>query len=182
MATETKAQLEIPKARRVAGDLAFAVTALVLSALLLSLLGRETQWIDGAGLAAQPSFWPALSLGGMTLFGLLYLLGSLPGRHEREIAAGEELGTWLRSLEFAAWFMAYVFVTPAIGYLAATIFFCVLLALRMGYRRPATLLAAAALGLGIVVLFKTLLQVKIPGGAVYDLLPDAARNLMITNF
>ena len=34
----------------------------------------------------------------------------------------------------------------------------------------------------VVVLFKSLLQVKIPGGAVYNLLPDAARNFMTLYF
>ena len=40
-------------------------------------------------------------------------------------------------------------------------------------------MAAAGVGLFTVVLFKSLLQVKIPGGAVYEFLPGALRNFMI---
>ena len=78
--------------------------------------------------------------------------------------------------------MVYVFAVPQIGYLLATVIFVTLMALRVGYRGPRMLGIAAATGLGIVLIFKTALSVKIPGGAVYEHLPDALRNFMIVNF
>lgn len=78
--------------------------------------------------------------------------------------------------------MVYVAVVPVLGYLFSTLLFTVLLAWRQGYRVARQLGAAALLGLVIVLVFKTGLSVKIPGGAVYEHLPDALRNLMIVNF
>ena len=56
------------------------------------------------------------------------------------------------------------------------------LAFRAGYRGPRMLCAAALTGLSIVLIFKTTLSVKIPGGAIYEYLPDIFRNFMIVNF
>jgi hypothetical protein len=36
--------------------------------------------------------------------------------------------------------------------------------------------------LSIVLVFKTFLEVKIPGGAIYEYLPDTLRTFMILNF
>jgi hypothetical protein len=164
-------------------ELLFGLAAFGLAAVLLARLGAETTWIEGEPLVRQPGFWPAISLGGMLLFGAAELFGTWRRNRGR---AGQPLGpevlAWARGGEFALWFMAYVWVVPRIGYLPATLVFCPLLALRLGYRRPWTLLAAALTGLTVVVLFKTLLQVKIPGGAVYEALPAGLRNVMIQYF
>ncbi len=56
------------------------------------------------------------------------------------------------------------------------------MAVRQGYRSSRYLVAAALLGLAIVVVFKTGLSVKIPGGALYEYLPGGLRNFMILNF
>jgi hypothetical protein len=37
-------------------------------------------------------------------------------------------------------------------------------------------------GLFIVLIFKTFLEVKIPGGAIYEFLPNTLRSFMILNF
>jgi len=37
-------------------------------------------------------------------------------------------------------------------------------------------------GLSIVLIFKTFLEVKIPGGAIYEFLPNTLRSFMILNF
>ena len=93
-----------------------------------------------------------------------------------------EVLTWLRAGEYVLWFMAYVYAVPTVGYLPCTIIFTVLLALRMGYRKASTLGWAALAGILIVVVFKSLLQVKIPGAAAYEYLPDGLRNIMIVYF
>jgi len=90
--------------------------------------------------------------------------------------------SWLRALEYLVWFMLYVYLTPIIGYLAATVLFLVSLTFRAGYRERRMTFAAVAVGFAIVLIFKSFLGVKIPGGAVYEPLPDALRSFMIINF
>ena len=94
----------------------------------------------------------------------------------------KEGASWLRALEYLAWFMLYVYLTPIIGYLAATVLFLVALTLRVGYRDRRMTIIAVAVGFAIVLIFKSFLGVKIPGGAVYESLPDSLRSFMIINF
>lgn len=162
------------------GDIVFAAAFLAFSIFLLSQLGNQTSWKNGAKLAAQPSFWPAVSLGAMTFFAALHLLGS--ALSPRIDGRWKEIGFWMRALEYVLWFMVYVWMVPLIGYLLATILGATLLALRAGYRTRTMLLSAAVGGFLVVVIFKSFLQVKIPGGAIYELLPTAARSFMLTYF
>jgi len=86
---------------------------------------------------------------------------------------------WFGALEYAGYFLLYVAAVPRLGYLPATLLALPLLTWRLGYRAPRMLIISALFGVTVVVLFKSLLQVKIPGGSVYELLPAAARNFMI---
>jgi hypothetical protein len=169
---------------RKVGDLGFAAVLLVLSLVLLSQIGEQTRWIARVPLLAQPGFWPGLSLGSMVLFALVYITGSWrdPERPVRETGTVPELWFWLRSLEYALWFMAYVFIVPLAGYLPSSVIFCTVLAYRAGYREGRVLGAAALLGASVVLLFKSFLQVKIPCGALYEYFPAALRNLLIVYF
>lgn len=162
------------------GDIVFALAFLVFSLWLLSQLNTQTTWKAGAKLAAQAPFWPMVSVCGMVFFASLHTLGSLlspriPGRWT-------EVGMWFRSIEYALWFMAYVFVVPVVGYLFATLMVCLLLALRAGYHSRLMLGASVFAGLLVVVIFKALLQVKVPGGLVYEYLPGGMRSFMLTYF
>ena len=161
------------------GEILFIAVFFIFSAFLLSQLGEQAKFNPKGKFFAQPAVWPGVGVFGMTLFGGLHLLT----RYKHRIAGtfGEVI-TWLRALEFVGWFMVYVYAVPVIGYLPCTIVFTVTLALRMGYRKTSTLLWAAFAGLIIVIVFKTLLQVKIPGAAAYEFLPDALRNFMIVYF
>ena len=94
----------------------------------------------------------------------------------------KEGASWLLAFEYFAWFMLYVYATPVIGYLAATVLFLVALTFRVGYRDKRMTIAAVATGFAIVLIFKSFLGVKIPGGAVYESLPDTLRSFMIINF
>ena len=162
------------------GDIVFAWVALLVSAFLLWHLTDQTAWRKGGALFAQPRFWPAVSLGGMTAFAALHLLGSacserLPGRWR-------EVGLWLRALEYAGWFVAYAALVPWAGYLPSTLLFALLLTLRAGYRGVAAL-GSAALGAVIVVaVFRGLLRVNLPAGRAYETLPDGLRQIMLTWF
>ena len=165
------------------GGIIFAGLFLATAVLLLTQLGTETKFsaktIWSKKIFAQPAFWPAVGVGGMVLFGALHVALAWMKRQPGET---REAVFWLRPLEYLIWFMAYVFAVPLIGYLLATVIFMTALAFRAGYRGPRMLCAAALTGLGIVLIFKTTLSVKIPGGAIYEYLPDTVRNFLIVNF
>lgn len=157
---------------------------LAFAAFLLISLPWQTKWINGVSLFSQPRFWPALAIGGLLVFTALYCVYSLSKRTEIGSLAAQ-LGVckqWLAPLEYMLYFVAYVFFVPRLGYLLATLAFCGFLVWRSGYRSRKVFYAALALGFAVVVIFKTFLQVKIPGGMVYQYLPNAMRNFMIVNF
>ncbi len=165
------------------GSLIFALFFLAASLLLLSQLGVETKFSTKGQLVAQPAFWPAIGVIGMVVFGSFHAVGALRQRsRNRGLSETREAGIWLRSIEYLAWFMAYVFVVPVIGYLPATVIFAIALAFRAGYRSRGMLGAAAFMGLGVVLVFKTFLSVKIPGGALYEYLPDSLRSTALIYF
>lgn len=160
------------------GDLVFAVVFVIFALVLLWNLTEETKWLNGKALFAQPRFWPAVGVFGMVFFGILHWIGSVCS--PRIYGRWTEIWFWTRSLEYVAWFLAYVLSAPYLGFLPASIFFAVALALRAGYRTPKMLLAAAGTGLAIVLIFRTLLQVKIPGGALYEYLPEGIHLFMLS--
>lgn len=167
------------------GGALFALLFLVLALILLTRIGTEVKFSPKGALFAQPGFWPAVGLCGMAVFGAIHCAGALRRVFGREGMIAGELAAgagWLRALEYFLWFMAYVFAAPVAGYLATTVAFMALLVLRAGYRGGRPVAAAAAVGLAIVLIFKTALGVKIPGGAVYEHLPDALSSFMLVNF
>jgi hypothetical protein len=162
------------------GDLVFAWVFFAFSLFLLLNLDAQTATVKGTKWAAQPSFWPTVAVYMMVGFGALHLISSfvspkLEGRWQ-------EVGFWLRSIEFAAWFMAYVILVPRLGYLPSTLLFTAIMTIRLGYPPRRFLGAAAVLAVSVVVIFKSLLQVKVPGGQAYEYLPDALRSFMLTYF
>ena len=113
----------------------------------------------------------------MTLLGALHLY-RLPWRRFTAADRGE-LKRWAEVLEYAVWFMAYVLAVPVIGYLPATLIFMPALTWRMGYRSRLILSSSVIFAVAVVVLFKTFLSVKIPGGMIYEYLPGALRGFFI---
>lgn len=159
------------------GQLPFTVGFLAVSALLAALLWDQTVWKDGKDLFSQARFWPAVGVFGMVAFTAAHLW-HLPRRrfaHTDRV----EAQNWLRVLEFVGWFLAYVWLVPLIGYLPVTLAFSAALTWRMGYRTRRMLWISLAFGLAVVILFKGVLQVKIPGAALYEVLPGALRNFFI---
>nr|WP_271979763.1 tripartite tricarboxylate transporter TctB family protein [Granulosicoccus sp.] len=161
------------------GSILFAVLIVFGSVYLLTQLSVETKYSSGKQLFAQPRFWPGVAVVGMLFFGVGHLLSIIRTKQDGTIG---ELVVWFSALEYLAWFMVYVVVVPYLGYLTGTILFTCLLALRQGYRTKKYLLIAALMGVCIVLVFKTGLSVKIPGGELYDYLPNSIRNFMIVNF
>lgn len=167
-----------------AAEPAAALFVGLVAIVLLSMIGMQTKFApDAASPVLQPAFLPGLSLGLCALFGL-WAWASSGGRRLSAMAgpAGAELLVLLRAGEFLAWFLAYVSIMPLAGYLASTLLFCCVLVWRLGYRTRRAVLFAALFAFMVVLFFKAFLRVKIPGGAVYEYLPAAARNFMIVNF
>ncbi|WP_438991001.1 tripartite tricarboxylate transporter TctB family protein [Lentibacter sp.] len=162
------------------GDIVFAWVVLGVSLFLLAQIFTQTAYKPNGKLFAQPRFWPAVSLLGMSGFALFHLIGSLLS--ERIQGRWQEVLLWASSLEYAAWFIMYAVLVPWAGYLPSTVLFSVLLVLRAGYRSKTALISAAVSAVVIVVLFKTFLQVKLPAGQIYELLPDGLRQIMLTYF
>jgi len=160
----------------------FAVAFALFAFFLLSQLGSETKFSARGKLFAQPRFWPAVAVYGMALFALLHIWHCWRERR-RDAQPGTltELFNWIKALEYLCWFMLYVYLVPLLGYLPVTILFAIALSLRTGYRSGKQVAIAAVLAIAIVLIFKTGLSVRIPGGAVYEYLPDSIRNFMIIN-
>ncbi len=162
------------------GDIVFAWVFLAFALFLLFHLTSQTQFKPGGKFFAQPRFWPAVALFGMAVFAALHLIGS--ALSERIEGRWQEVWLWIRSVEYAGWFIAYAAVVPIIGYLPATVLAALLLTVRAGYGNRMILTAAFVSAIAIVVLFKSFLQVKLPAGQVYEYLPDGLRQIMLTYF
>ena len=161
-------------------ELVFGAIALAGAVLLLMLIPGQTVFKPQWAWSKQPALFSVLSIVGMVVFGVLEVIATWPSlRRPNAVAAGPELRRWVRGLEFAAWFMVYVALVPWLGYLLATIAFCLALTWRMGYRSARILGSALGVALFTVLLFKSLLSVKIPAGIWYDWLLDAWANFMI---
>ncbi len=171
---------ELLKRYRRPGDYVFSLVFLLFAVFLLVNLPYETRWVPRTKLYAQPAFWPAVSIFVMVAFSAIHLLGSLVS--ERIPGRWKEVAYWLRSLEYSVWFMAYVHLVPWFSYLPATVAFCLALSWRLGYRTWRWALINVAFAFAVVLLFKSFLQVKVPSGALYDLLPGTLRIFMITYF
>jgi hypothetical protein len=148
--------------------------------LLISQLGDQTKWIKKTKFAAQPRLWPMIALTGMVFFTGLHLW-RLPRRRILQVDL-QEAKRWLQVVEYCVWFIAYVWVVPDLGYLISTLIFLPALAYRAGYKNKKMMTYAACIGFSIVVIFKSFLEVKIPGGAIYELFPNAMRSFFILNF
>ncbi|WP_323776279.1 tripartite tricarboxylate transporter TctB family protein, partial [Leisingera sp.] len=159
------------------GQLVFALFLVGAALLLLVLITEQTAWVQKTRLFAQPRFWPAVAIGGMVLLGGLHLY-KLPWRRVGRYDL-RELRRWAQVFEFAGWFMGYVLLVPVIGYLPVTLAFMPLLSWRMGYRSRFMLGISLAFAVAVVVLFKAVLSVKIPGAMLYEYLPGPLRSFFI---
>lgn len=118
-----------PRGRR-AGQWSFALLLVGISALLLSLIGDQTRWVEKTALVAQPRFWPFVGLSAMTGFALLHAW-HLPRFRRRFAAEKAELARWVLPFEHAGWFMVFVWVVPVVGFLPASLAFATALTWRL---------------------------------------------------
>ncbi|WP_293577309.1 tripartite tricarboxylate transporter TctB family protein [Phaeobacter sp.] len=159
------------------GQRVFALAILGMAVGLLFLLPDQTTWAKNTKLFAQPRFWPAVALSGMAVFAALHVY-RLPWKRVTRHDV-QELRRWLSAVEFAAWFMGYVVLVPIAGYLPVTLVFVPALAWRMGYRRRSMILICFAFATIVVIFFKAVLAVRIPGALLYETLPAALRSFAI---
>ncbi|WP_121067249.1 tripartite tricarboxylate transporter TctB family protein [Chachezhania antarctica] len=152
------------------GDFFIAALAFLFALFLLFNLPTQAPWLPRVKTFAQPAFWPGVAVIAMVVFSLLHLIGAMVS--ERIPGRMAEVLEWIKAVEYAIWFMAYVWLVPIIGYLPATLAFTILLTLRLGYRGWRWILAAAVFGTLVVVIFKGFLGVRIPAGEVYQSLPS----------
>lgn len=162
------------------GDLVFAFLFLGFSLFLVYSLPDQTKWAGSGSIFAKPAFYVYGSVYLMAGFSLLHLVSSflsepLEGRWK-------EVLVWIKSVEYVCWFLLYVLIVPYLGYLISTIAFTVTLSLRLGYRSKRSIATTVLFAVVVVVLFKSLLQVKVPGGMIYEYLPTALRSFMLTYF
>ena len=155
----------------------FAIAFVSLGILLLLLLPHQTSWFEDSSFFVQPRFWPAISLIGMVVLGIFHLWHIQRRRFTKEDI--KEVLVWLSALEFVVWFMIYVWTVPRVGYLPTTLIFVLALIYRMGYRSNFIFFCGGSFALLVVVVFKSILGVKIPGADLYEFLPDVIRNFFI---
>jgi hypothetical protein len=95
----------------------------------------------------------------------------------------KELLKWLKSLEFVGYFLIYTFVIPTIGYLLSTVIFAVALTWRLGYRSLRWVSISFLTAVGIVLVFRTFLQIKTPLQiTLYEFFPPAVESFLKTYF
>jgi len=162
------------------GTFSFALLFFMGVLFLLINIDEQTRWVSGKALTSQPRFWPAVTLGLTTFFSAVYLLTTIVGREKFD--GGREWLHWFRAVEFVIWFAAYSALVPILGYLVATVLVCVSLTWRLGYRSSNYLKAALVSGISIVLFFRVLLGIHIPGGALYEKLPQPLSNFMLNWF
>ncbi|WP_353475002.1 tripartite tricarboxylate transporter TctB family protein [Salipiger sp. H15] len=163
------------------GEVVFAAAFFGLSLLLLLLLPWQTEWLPRTKPFVQPRFWPAVAILTMLVFSGGHLLRALAARPAGGLR--QELLGWLRPLEFALWFLAYVQLVPWAGYLLSTLGFTSALGWRLGYRSARWMGIALLFALCVVLVFRSLLGVNIPSGAIYELLPPGGfRSFLMTRF
>lgn len=154
------------------GEVLLSALLALIAVVLLAQFGEQTRISKRAAIWSQPGFWSGVGLVLMAVGAAAH--GWNRWRHRgraQPLVALALARDWLRPLEYAGWFLTYVYATTLLGYLPATVLFCVSLAFRTGVRQPRVLAAMAGVAVLLVVVFKALLRVNVPGGALYDWLP-----------
>ncbi len=94
-----------------------------------------------------------------------------------------ELTKYAAALEYVAYFIGYTLLVPILGYLISTLLLGTYLTWRLGYRSIVWFIRGLAASFAVVIVFRTLLQIKTPISIwLYDQLPQAMRAFMLTYF
>ena len=94
-----------------------------------------------------------------------------------------EFAKYAEASEFVFYFIVYTLLVPIFGYLLATVLLGVFLPWRLGYRGRVWLLRSFSCSFAVVIVFRTLLQIKTPVSIwLYDLMPTPLRGFLLTYF
>lgn len=150
----------------------YAVFAFVLTIFLFFNIPFQTTYFEGVVWSKQPATWPSIAILGMLLAGLGHIVLLRHAKwDENPLALSEDIKLQLHAGEYAFWFVLYIFAVGYIGYLPSSIVFALFLGWRIGIRSLKKYLLLISTATIIVVLFKAILKVRIPGGELYNLLP-----------
>lgn len=155
----------------------------ILAFLLLSLVPYETRWFRRVPLYLQPGFQAYVVLSALAFFSAIAFVMELRRfrlhKNHQMAFLGLELLDWLRSCEYALWFVSYAVAIPVLGYLPSTLAFMLLLGARVGIRSRQKLAILTLIGVVTVLFFRGLLSVKMPVGQFYEFLPESIRDIAI---
>lgn len=168
------------KNSRLPGEMFMMLALVALAGYLAFNFNTQIRWFDNLPWFNQPGFWPLVAVCGMAITGPIMAFQLFFMKPNS--ASTNEYAMWVRASEYAVWFMGYVVIVPYLGYLPTSILFTTLLGRRIGYRKASSLVSCGLFGLVVVLIFKTLLHVNVPGGAVYELLPSPFKSIMLTYF
>ena len=181
--------------KRGRGDLVFSVIMLGVVLLLLLYFGSESGWEQRklpqkrfGKILKQAWVGPLLCMAILLPAAIVNLWQSVKKRRRdiRQRVPNRiryELMMWVKSFEFIAYFLIYTFTISYLGYLLSTLLFAVLLTYRLGYRSRRWMAISLASAFAIVVLFRTILQIKTPINIwLYNQLPAGLETFMKVYF
>lgn len=155
---------------------------LLFAVFLAATFTDQVKWFSNLTLFKQPGLWALISVGGMLATALIACVQVFSRRKSPDVrwrADALEFAFWVRACEYLIWFMVYVFAVPFLGYLPCTILFTTLLTLRVGHRSMRWCVRASVFAIVTVVIFRAFLQVKIPGGQIYEWLPSPLSKFLL---
>lgn len=181
--------------KRGRGDLLFSLVMLGFVAFLLLNFNAESGWDTRklpqkrvGKILKQSWVGPLLCMAILVPAVLINVWQSFKKwrRDKRQLVPNRlryELSQWARSLEFIAYFLVYTYAIAYLGYLLSTVIFALLLTYRLGYRGWRWFGKTLATALAIVILFRTILQIKTPINIwLYDQFPQGLENFMKVYF
>ena len=171
--------------KRVTGDLTLSIICLVLVSFLLISFNTESGW-DGRELSQkrvgkilkQQWVGPLICmviLVPATIYNLYQstIQLNINKRLRMPSRIKHELFQWLKSLEFIFYFLIYTNIITIFGYLISTVIFAIFLTTRLGYRSLEWILRSAIAAFIIVIIFRSILQIKTPVNIwLYKFLPQ----------
>lgn len=170
---------ELLKVRtKTSGQVVFVIAGLILTLVLLSQIGTQTEWTDKArNIGSQPRLWPAIAL--VTMLAGFVIHFRLMRRRKPNALDWVEARRWAEPLEYLLWFLVYVAAVPRLGFLPMSLLFACALTYRLGYRHRIAMWIAALFAVAMVALFKGFLGVNIPGAWIYEYLPASVRTFFL---
>lgn len=181
--------------KRTRGDLILSLIMLGVALFLLYHFGGEGGWDQRdfpqrrvGKILKQQWVGPLMALAILVPAAVLnawlaYRWTQKPERRHRPNQTVFEVVQWLRALEYLLYFIIYSYCVPVLGYLLSTLVFALFLTTRLGYRKPRWLAYSAGTAMVIVLVFRTLLQIKTPVNIwLYEQLPPTLETFMKVYF